>query len=96
MEENIFRPVKKAFEKTPENIFLYNALDLSDECEQVAKTVKKLVMQGKCRYKDIVILTRDMQAYESVIKSSLRRYLIPFFVDATEKLFNKKLTNLVL
>lgn len=96
LEENIFRPVKKAFEKTPKNIFLYNALDLSDECEQVARTVRKLVMQGKCRYKDIVILTRDMQAYESVIKSSLRRYLIPFFVDAPEKLFNKNLTNLVL
>lgn len=96
LEENIFRPVKKVFEKKPENIFLYNALELSDECEQVARTVKKLVMQGKCRYKDIAILTRDMQSYESIIKSSLRRYLIPFFVDAPEKLFNKNLTNVVI
>ncbi len=96
LEENIFKPSKIKFLESPENISIYNAFDLNDECEYVAGNIQKLICEKNYRYKDFVILTRDMNLYENYLKSSLKRHNIPYFMDVPEKLFNKNLIILMI
>lgn len=95
LEKNIFNPDKRAYSNTPKNIYLYNALNLNEECEYIARTIRKLVIEQNYQYKDFTILTRDIQSYSAILESSLKRYNISYFIDAPEKLFNKNLTNLI-
>lgn len=96
LEENIFKPSKTQFLKPPENITIYNAFDFNDECDYVAGSIQKLVCENNYRYKDFVILTRDINLYENYLKSYLKRYKIPYFMDIPEKLFNKNLIILMI
>lgn len=95
LEKNIFKADKSFSQSIPENIVLYNALELNEECEYIARTIKKLVIEKGYQYKDFAIFTRDIQSYSSVLKSTLKRYNISHFIDVPEKLFNKNLTNLI-
>lgn len=95
LEKNIFNPDRQAYSDAPKNIYLYNALNLNEECEYVARTIKKLVIEQNYQYKDFAVITRDIQSYSAILESSLKRYNVSYFIDAPEKLFNKNLTNLI-
>lgn len=96
LEENIFRPKKDIFRQKPENIFIYGAVNIHEESEFVARTIRKLIIQENYKYKDFTVLTRNIDSYKNSLVSSFKRYDIPFFMDFPEKLYNKNLTNFIL
>ncbi len=95
LEENIFRVKKIKSEQKPENIEIYSALNQGEECEHLAQIIQKLVIEKNYRYKDFVVLTRDISSYLSTVKSTFRKYNIPYFSNSTEKIFNKSIMNLI-
>ena len=95
LEKNIFRNKKDPEKASPKDIYLYRALDINEECDYVARTIKKLIIDKNYHYKDFAILTRDISLYSNILKSSLEKYSLPYFLDASETLFNKNLTNLI-
>ncbi len=96
LEKNIFEPQKNSFEHAPKNIHIYSANDIYDECENVARIIRKLVIENGHQYKNFTIITRDIEQYGDICKNILKKYDIPCFVDTPEKVFNKNLVNLVL
>ncbi len=96
LEKNIFRSKKKQGKNSPKDISLYRALDINEECDYVARSIKKLIIDKKYRYKDFAILTRDISLYSNILKSSLEKYSLPYFLDASEILLNKNLTNFII
>lgn len=95
LEKNIFAPEKISLEHIPKNIQIYNALNQNEECEYIARTIQKLIIESNYSYKDFAILTRDTENYQGVFKSVFKRYGIPYFIDAPEKIFHKNLINLI-
>lgn len=77
------------------SIMLYEAEDIYDESEQVARDIKKLVADGY-RYDEIAIICRDSEMYRGIINSSFIKYDIPLFVSYPERLEAKPLMRLVL
>lgn len=81
LEQNIFRPHIEPLEISPENICVYNAVDMYDECEYVARKIKGLVIEKGYLYSDISVICHDIDPYKGILSEILEKYEIPYFSD---------------
>ncbi len=91
LEKNIFAPAKETFAPTPENILLYDASDVYDECEFLARTIRKRVIQDGFRYRDFAVITGSIEKYAEKIENCFSKYDIPYFMNHPQKIENKAL-----
>lgn len=57
-----------------------------EEIKMVASRIRKLVTDGNCRYKDIAIITGDLDTYRASCERIFDMIGIPYFVDKTKPL----------
>lgn len=81
LEQNIFRTHLEPLEIVPENICVYNAVDMYDECEYVARKIKHLVIEKGYLYSDISVICHDTEPYKGILSEILEKYEIPYFSD---------------
>ena len=82
LEENLFKFGKKPFKvNNKDNISIHVCSNISDEAEYVAYTAKKLVREKGYRYKDIAVVTADVENYHRVITETFAKHDIPCFID---------------
>lgn len=81
LEQNIFRTHIEPLEIVPENICVYNAVDMYDECEYVARKIKHLVIEEGYLYSDISVICHDTEPYKGILSEILEKYEIPYFSD---------------
>ena len=86
LEENIYAVPYKKYEKEVKNISLFLANNTYSEMEQVATQITKLVKNDEYRYKDIAIITKNIDTYASLCKAIFNKYRIPVFIDKKEDL----------
>lgn len=89
LEKNFFTSPKECCSNEPENIFLYNASDIYDECEFIARTIRKMVMENGFRYRDFALATRNMEEYTEKINNIFDKYEIPYFIDSPQRTEDK-------
>lgn len=81
LEENLYAiPFKKYNEKL-NNIKLYVAENQYAEIQHVATNVLKLVRDEGYRYKDIAVICKNIDTYDSLCKAIFDEYDIPVFID---------------
>lgn len=51
------------------------------EVEQMARMIRQEVASGKHRYRDYLLMTRDLGQYENIVPAVFARYNIPMFMD---------------
>lgn len=81
LENNIFNNRKSIYNKEVENIKIFLAKNQYSEIENVAKQITKAVRDKKMRYKDISIITKNIDTYSSQVRSIFDEYDIPVFID---------------
>lgn len=81
LEQNIFRTHLEPLEISPKNICVYNAVDMYDECEYVARKIKGLVIEKGYLYSDISVICHDIEPYKGILSEILDKYEIPYFSD---------------
>ncbi len=81
LEKNIFNNRAKKYDKKVENIKLFLAKNQYSEIENVAKQITKLVKNKGLKYRDISVITRNIDTYSSLIRSIFVQYYIPVFID---------------
>ena len=81
LEENIYSFPYKKYEEKIENIDLFLAKNQYSEIEHAAQHIAKLVRDEKYRYKDISVITKDLEGYASLCKVIFNKYDIPVFID---------------
>ncbi len=95
--DNLFNPDYYKFQKIKtENIFLRSEPNISKEAEYVAKVIKRLIMDGKCRYSSVTVALPDVEKYRDAINSAFSQLEIPFFLDEQKKADNHPLINLII
>ncbi len=62
------------------SVELIRAADIYDECEMAAASARELVESGY-RYRDIVIIARDIDKYRGIIEPSLDNMELPYFIS---------------
>lgn len=86
LEKNIYAAFYKKYEKETKNIKLFLANNPYSEIEQVAKTITKLVKNYEYKYKDIAVITKNIDTYASLCKAIFNKYSIPVFIDTKQDL----------
>ena len=81
LEKNLYSVPYKRYENTPENIELFLANNQYSEIENIAKNIVKLVQKKGYRYKDISVITKNLDIYSNLVKVIFNKYQIPVFID---------------
>lgn len=81
LSENINKPQSTEYKKNVENIELFLAQNPYSEIENVARKITNLIKNKKRRYKDIAIITKNMEEYASLVRAIFSKYKIPVFID---------------
>ena len=81
LSDNIYNIKSTKYEKNVENIKIFLAKNQYSEIEEIAKKIKTLVRENKLRYKDISIITKNIESYASLVRAIFNKYEIPVFID---------------
>lgn len=81
LSENINNHKSTTYEKNVENIQLFLAQNPYSEIENIAKQITKLIKNENVRYKDIAIITKNINEYASLVRAIFSKYKIPVFID---------------
>lgn len=90
LEKNLFSRENDKYNHAPENINLYAAKSIEDECNYVSIQIKKHLRQG-IRAKDIAVICRDADKYSAQLLHSFKKYEIPYFDDERQPIKNQPL-----
>ena len=87
LERHLFRyPVKPFKGARQSNICLSEALNPAMEVRQVSIQIKKLVLEEGYSYRDIAVVTGDLETYGDYFEREALMYDIPVFMDRTRGL----------
>ena len=86
LEKNLYKNRYQKYEKEPENLNLFLAKNQYSEIEEVAKNIFKLVRDKGYRYRDISIITKNIETYSSLARAIFNKYDIPIFIDENRDL----------
>ena len=87
LEENLYAvPYKKYNSDSLKNINLFLANNPYSEIENIAVNIVKLVKEQAYRYKDIAIITKNLDTYSNLCKVIFNKYQIPVFIDEKKDL----------
>ncbi|MCI8548516.1 MAG: helicase-exonuclease AddAB subunit AddB, partial [Bacilli bacterium] len=78
---NINNQKSTKYEKNVENIELFLAQNPYSEIENIAKKITILIKNENLRYKDIAIITKNIEEYASLVRAIFSKYNIPVFID---------------
>ena len=81
IEQNIYANKHTKYEQKVENIHLFLAKNQYSEIENIAKQIAKQVKEQNLRYKDIAIITKNIDTYSALVKTIFAKYNIPVFID---------------
>lgn len=81
LEGNIYSYPYKKYNKEIQNIKLFLANNPYSEIEEVAKQIINLVRNQDYRYRDIAVITKNIDTYSNLCKAIFNKYNIPVYID---------------
>jgi len=96
IEQNLYSIKQRKYEKLPKNLSIFLANNQYSEVEYVASKIVELVKEKKYRYKDISIITKNLDTYSNLCKAIFDEYDIPVFIDQKKDLSDNILVQYIL
>ena len=96
LEENLYNSKYKIYNKNMNYICLELCLNPYNEIEQVAQKIVKLVREDNLRFKEISVITKNVEEYSSIVTAIFSKYNIPVFIDNKKELSDNILVQYVL
>ena len=82
LSDNLYKnKIQECDKENIENIKIFLANDKYSEIESIAKEIIKLVRDEKYSYKDIGVVTKNIDVYDGVARSIFSKYNIPIYID---------------
>ena len=84
LSRRIMRGLPAEPDNSPEcrNIRIFEARDMYGETEYVCASIKRLIAGDKeLRYRDIAVISNNIEDYAEVLKAAFARYEIPYFMS---------------
>ena len=89
LEKKIFSDEKAELIST-DNISVYSAVNITDECCETARQIRSLLREGY-NANEIAVIARDLDKYRDELSVTLKKYEIPFFNDERQPVKNQPL-----
>ena len=84
MEQNLFRMESDCYKGEVDAIEMSVHKNPKSELKYVAAQIAALVREKKYRYKDIAVVTGDVNLYANYVAEVFGKYQIPYFIDQTK------------
>lgn len=86
LEKELFRYPYKVYGEEQDAIRMFEATNPKEELRQVCLAIKKLIRTKDYCYRDIAVVTGDMERYGFLAQEEFEKFGIPYFLDQTNKL----------
>lgn len=94
VEKNAFSNIKEQYNGACVNISVYCAREISDECDDVAKNISRLLRDGY-RANEIAVIVRDLDKYQKELQFAFSKYNIPYFNDERQNISSQPIVMFV-
>lgn len=84
MEQNLFRTSYRRKHGAIDEIHIDCLKNPKDELVLVARRIAKLVREDGLRYRDIAVVTGDLETYAGYVEAIFGKYKLPYFMDQTK------------
>lgn len=95
LERNVFRSRIKPFEGENDSVYGVLASNEYDEVDFVLATIRTLAEEKGYRYRDMVVISRDLSVYESCLETAFQKYHIPYYLDTRKSISDSPLVRTV-
>lgn len=96
LEENLYAFPYKKYDEETKDVSLFYSMNIFSEIQECAREILALCRDRGLRYREITVVTGNLDVYESLIEVIFTEYGIPFFLDRKQELKNHPLIRLVL
>lgn len=96
LEHNLFRYPYEIFKKEQEDINIYALKDPVSEVEFVVNEILRLVREEGYRYKEIAVVTGDIEGYSKIVEREFNSALIPCFIDHKKGILSNPFVEFIL
>lgn len=86
LERTLFRYPAQEYKGKQESIHIFEASTPKEELRQVCLEIRRLVREKDYCYRDIAVITGDLERYGFLAQEMFNRFAIPYFLDQTNKL----------
>ena len=85
MEQNLFRKTYRRQSGDSEEIQIFSMKTPKDELVWTARKINELVQEKGYRYRDIAVVSGDVEGYGNYVESVFKKYQIPYFLYTTKE-----------
>lgn len=96
LERNYNAYPYRTYKKRTKDICLFSSVNIFSEIEEAARDIIRLCRDEGMRFRDIAVVTRELEAYERLIEVIFAEYGIPYFIDRKTEITNHPLVRLLL
>lgn len=94
IEKNLYA-IPYIKEESDQNIEIFLANNQYSEIEHLACKIINIVKNDKTRYRDISVITKNLDTYANLIKVIFEKYNIPFYIDNKKDLSQNMLVRYI-
>ncbi|GEO63253.1 PD-(D/E)XK nuclease family protein [Companilactobacillus nantensis] len=82
------KPIKASTLDNKNTVQIWKATDKQTEVSAISSYIRRLVARQDYRYKDFLIVARNLSEYGSFIESFMENNEVPYFIDLQKKMAN--------
>lgn len=86
LEQNLFRLKTEPYRENDGSIRMFSLADRRAELSYAAGEIKRLVREEGYRYRDIAVVSGDVEGYGNYVSQIFSTYDIPYFLDTTKNI----------
>lgn len=83
LEQNLFRYTYRPYAEEQEEIQLFETVTPKDEVHQTGLYIRELMQREGLAYRDIAVITGDLEGYAPYVETEFAQIGIPCFIDRT-------------
>ena len=93
--KHIFRYPVYPYDKSCENISIFECDNINDEVKNTCILIKNLVLDEGYEYRDIAVVCGDLSAYKDKFNMNSKLYDIPLYIDETKSIILNPFTEYI-
>ena len=96
IQKHLYAYPYQIYEEKVRNVHIFEALNPYTEVEHVAIQIISLVRERGYRWRDIAVVSNDLESYGSFIERAFDEYGIPYFMDQKRTVMHNPIVEFVL
>ena len=91
LEAGLYAPAPAIYEGMADSVTVTPCRDVYEECEYVARRIRRLMREENYRCREITVVARDLSTYSGLLEDALEQEGVPYTMDKRQDLLNEPL-----